>query len=473
MKIELINIFHKHVINNKQYYYLIGAEYGYRINKGEDIRITTGEYSGFVIKDFRFFNEDVGMCCEGRSFCSKLKANDDYDIIEHLEAYQDAIEENDPFVVSLEVQNGKFGLVKVLDRAIIKKILADDSDHYPKDFFEVEPVELKSIQYYYEEINKRVLGQSDQIKRLLGKIYSWQKDVNSGQSSEILRQIKPNIIVTGASGSGKTEIIKQIARMLNVPIIIEDANRYTAEGFYGQSVDDLLINLITKCNGDVQAAQNGIIVLDEFDKLNTNQREHDGVGTKAVQDALITMMEGGTYTVGKGRNSFEESYTINTTKIQFILLGSFETQMVAERTLGFGNKPNIHKSYVDLKSDDLIRMGMNPELIGRAPTIIGLNNLTVNDYKRIINESKISYLNIIKENYKKQGIKFIITAGFIDELAIKAAASRTGARSIRETIDELIGTIEYDIHAGNIKEVILDETLFRGRGQAMVKKAVR
>ena len=118
------------------------------------------------------------------------------------------------------------------------------------------------------------------------------------------------------------------------------------------------------------------------------------------------------------------------------------------------------KSYKKLTSNDLIAMGMKPELVGRAPAIVGLNNLTVEDYKRIILESKISYVNIIKELLALNGVKLNVTEGFINELAKRVAVSKIGARSIREIIIGLIGELEYEIHLGDIKEITLDESLF-------------
>ena len=103
---------------------------------------------------------------------------------------------------------------------------------------------------------------------------------------------------------------------------------------------------------------------------------------------------------------------------------------------------------------------MKPELVGRAPAIVGLNNLTVEDYKRIIIESKISYVNIIKELLALNGVKLNVTDGFINELAKRVAVSKIGARSIREIIIGLIGELEYEIHLGDIKEITLDESLF-------------
>ena len=141
--------------------------------------------------------------------------------------------------------------------------------------------------------------------------------------------------------------------------------------------------------------------------------------------------------------------------------------------LGFGSGAISYKSYVDLKASDIVEMGILPELIGRCSTIIGLNNLTIDDYIKIINESKSSSLNFLREDYERRGIKVKVSPGFIQEVARMAFESTQGAREINTIIKSVIDTATYDTYAGTIKEINLNESLLYDQGQAWVKTGGR
>lgn len=467
MRIELINLYYHHVIDGKKYLKRTGACYGTPIKNGEYILIREGKHAGEMIPTHLTVIDDLQLCGLILPTNYYFKNSPNPDIWSFLFDYLDNEVENVDFVFeyNIDLETGVVEYVHEVPQETVLKI-----NKRQKRLLKEKKIEFKDIDHYYKEITERVLGQDEAIKSLLSSIYSWQKLVDSKITSDQRRLMKPNLFIAGPTGSGKTEILKQITRLLKVPIIIEDANRYTMEGFVGQSVDDMLINLIEKCNGDTTLAERGIIVLDEADKLEGNSLD-EKVVTTGVQHALITMMEGGTYTV-KRNTPFSEEYEIDTKNIQFVLMGSFDNQMVVEKSVGFGSEiKQKHRDYTALEPIDLINLGMAPELIGRCAKIIGLNNLTKEDYKKIITQSKISYLNIQKEMLKLKGIELVVTDQFIDELAQRVADSRIGARGIKTILSKILAEIDYEINLGKYSSIVLDAQYFKDKKIKTYSKA--
>lgn len=469
MRIELINVYYHHVIDDKKYLKRETACYGTPIKNGSSILIRDGEYAGRIIPTHLTVKEDLELCGLVLPTSLYFKNSPNQDIWSFLIDYLDNEIDTDDFIFEYSIDK-KTGVVEYV-HDVSKDIIIEINKRQANKVVDKEKINLKNIDHYYEEIIKRVVGQDEAVKSLLSSIYSWQKLIDAKITSDQRRLMKPNIFVIGATGSGKTEIIKQITKLLNVPIIIEDANRYTMEGFVGQSVDDMLINLIERCDGDVDLAERGIIVLDEADKLEGNSTNEKVVST-GVQHALITMMEGGIYSVKRANSPYSGEYEIDTKNIQFILMGSFDKQMVVEKSLGFGSEimPK-HMEYNTMEPDDLINLGMAPELIGRCSKIIGLKNLTKEDYKRIITESKISYVNVQKEMLKIKGIELIITDEFIDELAQRVADSRIGARGIKTILSKILAEIDYEINLGKYSSIVLDAQYFKDKKIKTYSKA--
>lgn len=476
MRIELVNIYYHHLINGKKYLKRETACYATPIKNGQYLLIREGEYAGEIIPTHLTVKDDLELCGLVLPTNFYFKNSPEQDIWLFLLDYLDNAVDIDDFIFeySIDEKTGVVEYVHDVNEEIISKINERQYKFLnPNKGLKIKSAEkivFDKIDYYYDEITKRVIGQDEAIKSLLSSIYSWQKLVDAQITPDERRLMKPTMFVIGPTGSGKTEILRQITRLLKVPIIIEDANRYTMEGFVGQSVDDMLINLIEKCNGNVDLAERGIIVIDEADKLEGNSTDEKVVST-GVQHALITMMEGGVYTVKRFGSPKSDTYEIDTKNIQFVLMGSFDNQMIIEKNIGFGSsiKPK-HKNYKELEPTDLINLGMAPELIGRCSKIIGLNNLSKDDYKKIITESKISYLNVQKEILKLKGIELTATKEFIDELAKRVVESRIGARGIKTILSRTLSDIEYDINLGTYSHIILDENYFKDMKIKTLKK---
>jgi len=457
MQLELVNVYRHHLINGNKYLKLETACFGTPIKKETQIKIRTGILAGKIIPNHINAEKDMELC--GLMVPSRLIFEESQynDIIEILEDYIADDLDFGEMVFELKRNDGKI----IYDYNVSEDVKEELKKRQPQSLEDEinGRVFLGKLENYYNEISKKVIGQDAQLKSILAGVYSWQKLLDTAISDEHKKLMKKNMFIVGASGSGKTEILRQISKLFSIPMIIEDANRYTVEGYVGPSVDDMLLHLIEKCEGNVAKAERGIIVIDEADKLGSFASD-DRIATSGVQDALNTMMEGGEYVVGKSKSNYGQEYTIDTTNIQFILLGSFEKLMVPTRTTGFGAIQFVHKSYVDLTSSDLISMGMNTEMIGRCSKIVGLNNLTVEDYINIITNSKISPLNVQREMYRLMGIELIITDGFIRILAKKTEESRIGVRAVKNILDGILKEAEYETNVGGITQIVLDESVF-------------
>lgn len=463
MRIELIDIYRLHEIDGKKYLKFEGSEFGTPSRDKKRIVIRTGPLAGKTINESTYAEKDKSLCgmvLSATPIVNNSVYDDLYDILDQrIEEMLDF----DDLVLQISNKGGVTQQNYIVPDRILEQIEERQKESYIEEIKECKPIILDKLSAYYEEISKKVIGQDSQLKSLLSNIYSWQKLIDSDISPELKRNYKPNIFIVGSTGCGKTEMLRQVSRIMNIPMVIEDANRYTIEGFVGQSIDDMLLNLIDKCDGNVAKAERGIIVIDEADKLNSVQGM-DGIATTGVQQSLISMMEGGEYKIGNSRNSFGIERIIDTTNIQFIFMGSFNRQMVVEKKLGFGtDNTQTYESYHNLEPKDLIEKGMIAELVGRCSKIITMNNLTVEDYKNIILNSKISYLNIQKELMKHKGVKLIVTDDFVDELAKQAASSGIGVRSVKTIISTLLSEMEYEINTGEITEVVLNKELIAKR----------
>lgn len=466
MQIELINVYRHHLIDGKKYYKLETACFGTPMRKSSQIKIRTGILAGKVVPKYTIVEKDKELCGLVVPSMNLLQDSQYNDINDFIDDYIADDLDFEEMIFELKTSDGKSNIdYNVLDS--VKEELRKRQPQSLEEEFSGK-VFLGDLVNYYNELSKNILGQDLQLKIILGGIYSWQKSIDLEISKDKKRLLKNNMFIIGASGSGKTEMFRQISSLINIPMVIEDANRYTIEGYVGKSVDDMLLHLIEKCDGNISKAERGIIVIDEVDKLGSISGD-ERVSTSGVQDALNTVMEGGEYVVGNSRGNFGPQYTIDTTNIQFILLGSFDKLMVPTRNVGFGAIQNKHKSYLDIKSEDLIKMGMNPEIVGRCTVIVGLNNYTVEDYKRIMIESKYSFLKVKREMYELKGIELVITDEFIDILSKKVEESRIGVRAVKNMLSLILSVADYEINIGNVKRIVLDESTFN-LGRAKVYK---
>ena len=338
----------------------------------------------------------------------------------------------------------------------------------------------KEIMAYLDE---RVIGQQEAKKRLSIAVHNHYKRVfsnvcglgNDGEFKDIEID-KSNIIMLGPTGTGKTFLIQNIAKMLGVPCHIHDCTKLTEAGYVGEDVENILTGLLMACDYDVERAQVGIVCLDEIDKLakrGENMSIVRDVSGEGVQQSLLKIVEGsvvGVMPQGGRKHPEQPLIPIDTTNILFIGMGAFVgiDDIIKKRTtqtnsIGFNNH-NTDKPKVDdeqildyVNAVDLKKFGLIPELIGRFPVITHTNPLKKEDLIRIIKEPK----NSIMKQYQKlayiDGKKLNFTDGAVDTIAETAIVTETGARGIRSILETVLNDFMFDISDSDETEVTIDK----------------
>lgn len=339
----------------------------------------------------------------------------------------------------------------------------------------------KEIMAYLDE---RVIGQQETKKRLAIAVHNHYKRVfsnvcglgNDGEFKDIEID-KSNVIVLGPTGSGKTFLIQNIAKMLGVPCHIHDCTKLTEAGYVGEDVENILTGLLMACDYDIEKAQVGIVCLDEIDKLakrGENMSLVRDVSGEGVQQSLLKIVEGsvvGVMPQGGRKHPEQPLVPIDTTNILFIGMGAFVgiEDIIKKRTtkissIGFNNHNTDNIKVEDerildyVNAVDLKKFGLIPELIGRFPVITHTNPLKKEDLIRIIKEPK----NSIMKQYQKlayiDGKKLKFTDGAIDTIAETAIATETGARGIRSILETVLNDFMFDISDSKKTEVTIDKS---------------
>lgn len=312
----------------------------------------------------------------------------------------------------------------------------------------------------YSEVSKTVLCQDSQIKSIAASISKNQKIDDP--------KLKDNLLICGPTGVGKTEIFRCISKIADLPMTLEDSTEYTANGYKGKDVTDMLYNLYLSAGRDIQKAQRGIIIVDEIDKKILDGGDGAQIYTKAVLDSLLKMAEGHVYHVETKNDKFD----IDTSFITFVTSGAFsgiEKLNGKKRTMGFISKEEEkvqNDPSFNYTEETLSKYGLMPEFLGRSKLIV-MNNLTEQDFCKIINESDKSTLLLYKYMLEQMGINLICEDGTIEAIAKKAISLGVGARSIKKILENAFEIINYQIFSRNNysqliinKDTIEDNTKF-------------
>ncbi len=284
---------------------------------------------------------------------------------------------------------------------------------------------ILNIKDAYEKLSKIIISQDKALKDVLVTI---RTNIEKADKNYPIS----NILLIGPTGVGKTLIANQIANILKVPFVSISSPNYSPIGYKGSSITECLESLYMKSNKNLELAQHGIVFIDEIDKLAIGNSQ-DYIKTAAIQEALLTMVEGGEYNLIVGKEN--EFITFNTAKVTFIAAGAFEdiTSLEVEKSIGFESQnvkwPN-YKNNIDTK---LIKYGMKSELMGRFNKIL-LNPLEVEDVIKII-VSEGSIFNYYLEVFKDYGIKFEYNDKFMEALARYSMEKNGGARGINQVLD--------------------------------------
>lgn len=313
---------------------------------------------------------------------------------------------------------------------------------------------LPDIKDLEKEVLKSIIGQDVAVRKIVTAIY---RAMN-------FKTVKSNILVIGNSGTGKTETIKQIAKRLNIPYTIEDATKYTQEGYYGADVNEMILNLLKNSNMDIKKAQNGIIVIDEIDKKAGHEVSHDVAGTEVLK-SLLKIIEGTTIKVPVEMDYYNVKLAdFDTKNIIIIFLGAFSgldiirDKRLNSNPLGFSIKEETHKSKAKFLKQDLVKYGLPEEFVGRIDTIVEMNELTKKDLALILKKSELSIFKRYQNELSNMGITLIYNDDLFESIAEKSLVLDTGAREHSNTVNYMFENIVFDVlsNPNKYKKCILD-----------------
>jgi ATP-dependent Clp protease ATP-binding subunit ClpX len=338
---------------------------------------------------------------------------------------------------------------------VCRNCLQDMCDHLDEHDCEDEHVDLSStIQMVKpadikEYLDKFVVGQEEAKKTIAVAIYNHYKRIKFNRNDIQ----KSNIIMIGPTGVGKTEIARTVARFLDVPFVITDATTVTEAGYVGDDVENILLRLIQVADFDIERAEHGIIYIDEIDKI---ARKGEGtsisrdVSGEGVQQALLKIIEGAEVDVpvtGGRKHPNSDRVRIDTSNILFICGGAFEDITMREKkntTLGFSSDIKEIEDNNEITAKDLIKQGIIPELVGRLPIIVKLDQLTKDDLKKILTDTDNSIVKQYKDLIKLDGVNLTFSDESLDFIAGKAIQGGTGARGLKAIIEKTMNNVMYE-----------------------------
>lgn len=358
------------------------------------------------------------------------------------------------------------------------QIVAEEFSVKPQESNSQNKLELKFPKEIKEKLDEYVIGQEEAKKVLSVAVYNHYKRLNS-ESNDDIEIEKSNVVLIGRTGTGKTLLAKTIAKLLKVPFCIADATVLTQAGYVGEDVESVLSRLLQVADYDVEAAERGIVFIDEIDKIarkDDNPSITRDVSGEGVQQALLKLLEGSEVNVppqGGRKHPDQKMIQVNTKNILFICGGAFDgiekliAQRVNRQTIGFSTTDQI-----DIDSDSLLQyinatdiknFGLIPELVGRFPVLSYLDPLDPLALKRILTEPKNSLVKQYEKIFNIDGIKLSFDQKALDFIVTKAIEYKLGARGLRSICEAVLTDAMFELPSSNVKSLKVTEAYAKGR----------